>query len=958
VAPKVGFGDAGRMPGRGAMWTNFRCTPMFATAGTLTWILLLATTACLDAGSKNCGSIVCPLDKVCLPGGGCASPEQVAACNGFLDGASCTFSNGQGSCQNGACVPWICGNGVREGGEACDGADLGSASCKSLGFYDDTNALACNSLCRFDISKCTGFCGDGIVNGPELCDAASPPNQSCVDYGFDYGRLGCVACAPSFAGCALGDWRPILSSPKNLTKVWASGPNDVFAIVNPALGSFLPQSIAHFDGSAWSTTPPVANAVYYSLSGSGPNDVWLNGAAGLQHYDGSTWSIVTAAPACNTLFTGPVWASGPNDVFALCETGGSHYDGTSWTPLPDFSSLTGTLSRAYLSAWGTGANNLFVVGTTGGLVTPSSFVAHYDGTSWTRSCVEPIDMLSAGFNVWGRGPNDVFTLQAHFDGASCSTIGGDTSLWGVGPRDLFASGITGSLQRYDGAQWGPMSWPNTGRIIDMSGDAVGDVFAVGDDGVYVWTGVGIESQGVATTVVGGVSGIGPHDVYAAASDRVLHFDGSTWSTAHKYTDAGQLFSSYFPPAIWSNAATNVFAVGVDPAGSQNAIPFHFDGTTWITGGAIAFSFPSSVAISGSGANSAFLAYGYQDSGSGTLIGGVAHLDSSLNVLDDASFSTFIPAGLTGVYATSPTQAFVVGHYASIYGGPSGGYIGYWDTSTGFVDIAMPAAALYAIWGSGPTDIFAVGDAGTILHYDGTIWTPMVSRTSRALYAVAGTGPTDVFAAGDAGTIVHFDGVNWMPVRSKDLSTIRGVWSSLGATFFVGDQGSIQRFVHTCTNTEVHCGDSWDNDCDGLVNCADLDCAGDAFCTAGGLCQPATDIACNTTTNGSNLLRAARIDNYACSRRPESGREVVYRLAPGTTSVTVTLSGMTADLDLIVVGGTASGGCDPHGACVGASATTSPTEQVSFTAAAGGSYYVVIDGYQDATSDFAVQVDCQ
>jgi hypothetical protein len=46
----------------------------------------------------------------------------------------------------------VCGNDVREAGEACDGADLGSATCVSLGY--DGGKLTCSSSCTLDDSEC------------------------------------------------------------------------------------------------------------------------------------------------------------------------------------------------------------------------------------------------------------------------------------------------------------------------------------------------------------------------------------------------------------------------------------------------------------------------------------------------------------------------------------------------------------------------------------------------------------------------------------------------------------------------------------------------------------------------------------------------------------------------------------------------------------------------------------
>lgn len=46
----------------------------------------------------------------------------------------------------------VCGNGIRESGEACDGSDLGGQTCGGLGFSGGT--LACTGICSFDTSGC------------------------------------------------------------------------------------------------------------------------------------------------------------------------------------------------------------------------------------------------------------------------------------------------------------------------------------------------------------------------------------------------------------------------------------------------------------------------------------------------------------------------------------------------------------------------------------------------------------------------------------------------------------------------------------------------------------------------------------------------------------------------------------------------------------------------------------
>ena len=48
----------------------------------------------------------------------------------------------------------LCGNGVVEAAEECDGADLGGESCESLNL--GTGQLVCNSSCFYDVSGCSG----------------------------------------------------------------------------------------------------------------------------------------------------------------------------------------------------------------------------------------------------------------------------------------------------------------------------------------------------------------------------------------------------------------------------------------------------------------------------------------------------------------------------------------------------------------------------------------------------------------------------------------------------------------------------------------------------------------------------------------------------------------------------------------------------------------------------------
>jgi hypothetical protein len=98
--------------------------------------------------------------------------------------------------------------------------------------------------------------------------------------------------------------------------------------------------------------------------------------------------------------------------------------------------------------------------------------------------------------------------------------------------------------------------------------------------------------------------------------------------------------------------------------------------------------------------------------------------------------------------------------------------------------------LNSIWGSSGSDVFAVGDSGAILHYDGTAWSAMASPTTSNLNSIWGSSSTHAIAVGDNGTILHYDGLNWLEAQSNTTNNLNGIWgSSTVYAFAVGDAGT-------------------------------------------------------------------------------------------------------------------------------------------------------------------------
>ena len=75
--------------------------------------------------------------------------------------------------------------------------------------------------------------------------------------------------------------------------------------------------------------------------------------------------------------------------------------------------------------------------------------------------------------------------------------------------------------------------------------------------------------------------------------------------------------------------------------------------------------------------------------------------------------------------------------------------------------------LHAIWSSAPTDVWAAsayptldGTVPTMLHFDGTSWTPSPQEITTGIEDLGGTSASDVWAVGAGGKRLHYDGSTW------------------------------------------------------------------------------------------------------------------------------------------------------------------------------------------------------
>jgi hypothetical protein len=93
-----------------------------------------------------------------------------------------------------------------------------------------------------------------------------------------------------------------------------------------------------------------------------------------------------------------------------------------------------------------------------------------------------------------------------------------------------------------------------------------------------------------------------------------------------------------------------------------------------------------------------------------------------------------------------------------------------------VSPARTTQSLLGLWGRSASDVWAVGEGGTILHWSGSDWQDSPSGTTYPLRGVWGTATNDVWAVGDPDNTRHWDGRAWTPVLLGTPDYQNAVWA--------------------------------------------------------------------------------------------------------------------------------------------------------------------------------------
>ncbi len=84
-------------------------------------------------------------------------------------------------------------------------------------------------------------------------------------------------------------------------------------------------------------------------------------------------------------------------------------------------------------------------------------------------------------------------------------------------------------------------------------------------------------------------------------------------------------------------------------------------------------------------------------------------------------------------------------------------------------------------------VWAAGVSGTVLHWNGTAWSPQASA-GYDINDVWGLGAGDVWLVSPSGVILHGDGTQWAPSTSGAATDLVGIWGSTAAGLWVVGSG--------------------------------------------------------------------------------------------------------------------------------------------------------------------------
>jgi hypothetical protein len=266
-----------------------------------------------------------------------------------------------------------------------------------------------------------------------------------------------------------------------------------------------------------------------------------------------------------------------------------------------------------------------------------------------------------------------------------------------------------------------------------------------------------------------------------ASSKLLGTAKGAWAVETPVLDLSGTNGKF--NGVWGSSANDVYVVG---AVDVNGHIEHRDATGMWRPISVPANCPVLFSAWGTSATNVYAVGGTGGSG-----GSVIHSDGT------ASFTSYYYLAqvfIYGIWGSSPDELYTVWWGGSMPGMHYGVYRSIdgmtWSAQMGSAGSGIPPDNMKAIWGTGATDIYAVGVSGVYHSTGNGAWVQQDATAN--MFGVWGSGPSDIYAVGKAGVILHSTGNGTWQAQTAPMFDYNAVWGSGPDDVWVVGDGVVAR----------------------------------------------------------------------------------------------------------------------------------------------------------------------
>jgi hypothetical protein len=148
---------------------------------------------------------------------------------------------------------------------------------------------------------------------------------------------------------------------------------------------------------------------------------------------------------------------------------------------------------------------------------------------------------------------------------------------------------------------------------------------------------------------------------------------------------------------------------------------------------------------------------------------------------------------SSIFAFSPTDVWIA---------MSGSQVARWDGNSQTATMCLPVSfSIHKLWGQNPNSVYAVGDGGNIVHYNGNSWQKIESGTTLSILDIWGTkngqtGETEILAVASYGSFdvgkkllsIKNNSVVSLPDSGLPPFGLYGLWFEANKKYYVVGAG--------------------------------------------------------------------------------------------------------------------------------------------------------------------------